>query len=89
VKSRTRLLPENLEMLMKLAVAPVVEEFPLRSAVSNWYSARRRRLGRLYQSSQPRNQAPQGAQVREDTLTVEETEEEIVYDFDYVNTSFE
>ena len=74
---------------MKLAVAPVVEEFPLRSAVSNWYSARRRRLGRLYQSSQPRNQAPQGAQVREDTLTVEETEEEIVYDFDYVNTSFE
>jgi hypothetical protein len=42
-----------------------------------------------YQSSQPRNQAPQGAQVREDTLTVEETEEEIVYDFDYVNTSFE
>jgi hypothetical protein len=43
----------------------------------------------VYQSSQPRNQAPQGAQVREDTLTVEETEEEIVYDFDYVNTSFE
>jgi len=55
VKSRTRLLPENLEMLMKLAVAPDLEQFPINRAVAHWYNARRRRLGRLYQPSQRRS----------------------------------
>ena len=49
VKSRTRLLPENLEMLMKLALVPDLEHFPLGNAVSHWYSERRRRIARLYQ----------------------------------------
>lgn len=80
VKSRTRLLPENLEMLMKLAIAPDIEEFPLRAAVSNWYSTRQRRLGRLYQPPHP---LPKNVQVQAHVAphmhpSPEETEEEIV-----------
>jgi hypothetical protein len=49
VKSRTALLPENLEMLMKLSAGPDLKAFPVPKAVAHWYSIRRRRLGRLYQ----------------------------------------
>lgn len=77
VKSRTRLLPENLEMLMKLAIAPDVEVFPLRAAVSNWYSARRRRLGRLYQPSHSQVKNAQD-QAPHPCPPPQETEEEIV-----------
>jgi len=54
IKSRTRLLPENLERLMKLAAGPEIESFPVSEAVSHWYSVRRRRLARLYISNQSR-----------------------------------
>ena len=49
VKSRTALLPENLEMLMKLSAGPDLKAFPVPKAVAHWYSIRRRKLGRLYQ----------------------------------------
>ena len=51
IKSRTRLLPENLERLMKLAAGPQIESFPVAEAVYHWYRSRRRRLARLYQAS--------------------------------------
>jgi len=50
LKSRTSLLPANLERLMKLASGPDIQSFPL-GAVTHWYMSRRRRLARLYQSS--------------------------------------
>ena len=51
IKSRTRLLPEHLELLMKMAAGPDIECYPLVKAVTHWYGMRRRRLGRLYQPS--------------------------------------
>jgi hypothetical protein len=55
IKSRTRLLPENLERLMKLAAGPQIESFPMVEAVGHWYRARRRRLARLYQASRSKS----------------------------------
>jgi len=49
VKSRTRLLPTNLEILMKLADGPDIKTFPVPKAVAHWYRMKKRRLARLYQ----------------------------------------
>jgi len=74
IKSRTRLLPENLERLMKLAAGPEIESFPVSEAVSHWYSVRRRRLARLYQQS--KSTVTDSQTVPE--LTYEAFEEELV-----------
>ena len=51
VKSRTSLNPENLDMLMKLAVGPEIESFPYERAIRHWHREKRRRLARLYAPS--------------------------------------
>ena len=39
---------------MKLATGPEIDSFPLNDAVNHWFGVRKRRLGRLYQSSKPK-----------------------------------
>jgi hypothetical protein len=84
VKSRTRLLPQNLEVL-KLALAPDLEQFPISNAVSRRYNERRRRIGRLHQA---RKLPLAEMQILETQLSsaFEETEEEMITFDDFIAT---
>ena len=79
VKSRTSLLPDNLERLMKLASGPEMQSFPLGEAVTHWHSSRRRRLARLYQPSKrhtkQNNLADEGGEPDEECICEEELAE--------------
>lgn len=77
VKSRTRLLPDNLERLIKLANSPAIENFPVSEAVSHWYSVRKRRLARLYQPSKQLPAAGERSQAVPE-LAYDDYEEELV-----------
>lgn len=79
IKSRTRLLPQHLELLMKMAAGPEIESFALNDAVDHWYRARRRRLGRLYQPSKQKTPAAETNGISQ--VEQCECEEEIVTEF--------
>ncbi|KAH3851487.1 hypothetical protein DPMN_093969 [Dreissena polymorpha] len=49
VKSRTALIPANVDTLMKLAMGPNVLDFLYEQAIRHWKAEKKRRLARLYE----------------------------------------
>jgi hypothetical protein len=93
IKSRTRLLPENLERLMTIAGGPDLDSLPVADAVTHWYSERRRRLAHLYKQAKPQAQTESAVtcQLSLGYTDFQECEEELAgvcdaaYDVDTIN----